>query len=82
VDVGSLYFPRAGTLRTTNGYVLVIQSAQTAGRNLPQAGRAVSKLSGLGRLVVKEKRSRMTRYGSLRFQISLLAVEGEQCHAD
>jgi hypothetical protein len=32
VDVGSLYFPRAGTLRATDTYGLVLQSAQMAAR--------------------------------------------------
>jgi hypothetical protein len=38
--------------------------------------RCLKAQRALGRFAVKKKRSRMTGYGSLRNQISLLAVEG------
>jgi hypothetical protein len=82
LHVESVYFPRAGALRETDGYGLLVQSG-TAASKLPQAGQSNPswELSGPSPLTVKKKRSRMTGYGSLRFQISLLAAKEAQCHA-
>jgi hypothetical protein len=83
LDVRSIYFPRAGTLRETDGYGLLVQSG-TAASTLPQAGQPthLGAQQAWPTGCVEETLPHDWIGLPAFFQISLLAAEEAQCHVN
>lgn len=74
LDVGSVYFPRAG--RYGWAHTAALDRVRLARSSVPRASRPIRK-TWLARCM-KKKRSRMTGSGSLHLRISLSAAQGGQ----